>query len=127
MRTIVHMAIGLAALVAVAPACLAQDSAVLDRCKSAGTGIGAEERQTHDKLSGGLRLEAPEHGGVFVAAPIGKVWVDPELVDGQPTYVRRTKVRESMTIVEVSATPFLDEPPGSGGSIGNPAELPASW
>ena len=114
-----YSAIGLAVVVAVVPASLARDSLVLDQGKSAA--------KTHEELSDGLRLEMPEHRGVFVAVPTGRVWVGPELVDGQPSYVRRTKVREGMTVVEVSTTPFMDEPPGFEGSIGRPEELPTSW
>lgn len=31
----------------------------------------------------------------------------PEFGNGEPIYVRRTTVREGITIVEVSATPFM--------------------
>jgi len=122
-----YVAISLSALITVVPASLARDSLVFDQGKSAGTGIAAEERPRHDELSDGLRLETPEHTGVFVAVPTGKVWVGPELVDGQPSYVRRTKGKEGMLIVEVSTTPFMDELPGFEGSIPRPEALPASW
>ena len=115
------MAIGLAAVVSVVPASFAQASPVLDHCKSAGTGIEAEERQTH---------QTPvSNTGVFVAVPIGRVCVGPEVVDGEPSYVRRIIAREGMAIVEVSTTPFMpdlsssEEPPGV---IGRP-DQPASW
>jgi hypothetical protein len=94
-----HMAIGLAVVVSGVPASLAQDSRVLDHCKSAGTETEAEERQT-DQSSG-------SDTGVFVAVPIGRVCVGPETVDGEPSYVRRTTAKEGMAIVEVSTTPFM--------------------
>ena len=127
MRTALCMAIGLTVVVGVVPAAFAQDSRVLDHCKSAGTGIEAEERQTHDEMSDGLRSGAREHAGVSVAVPIGRVCVGPESVDGEPTYVRRTKASEGMTIVEVSTTPFVPVLAGVGELIGNPAEQPAGW
>ena len=127
MRTlwIGHMAIGLAAVVGVVPASLAQDSQVLDRGKLAGTGVEAKEPQTRDELSGGLRSEAGETGVVFVAAPIGKVWVGPESLDGEPSYVRRT-TDKGITIVEVSTTPFMPVVPGFEALITR-SDQPAPW
>ena len=116
-----YMAIGLAAVVSVVPASFAQDSRVLDHCKSAGTGIEAEERQTHQRPG--------SNTGVFVAVPIGRVCVGPEVVDGEPSYVRRTTAKEGMTIVEVSTTPFmpvLASNEGPPGVIGRP-DQPAGW
>ena len=80
MRTlsIGHLAIGLAAVVAVVPAASAQEPRVPDDGKSARTSVST-----------------------------GKVGVDPEFADGEPIYVRRTTVRPGMTIVEVSTTPFV--------------------
>lgn len=118
MRTVGYMAIGLAVAVAVVPASFAQNPPVLVHGKSAGTGIEAEERQTHQRPG--------SNTGVFVAVPIGRVWVSPELVEGEPSYVRRTTVSKGMTIVEVSTTPFMPEPPGVGELIGRP-DQPASW
>lgn len=115
------VAIGLAVVVSGVPAAFAQDSRVLDHCKSAGTGIEAEERQTHQRPG--------SNTGVFVDVPIGRVCVGPEFVDGEPSYVRRTTVSKGMAIVEVSTTPFMpvlrssEEPPGA---IGRP-DQPASW
>ena len=115
-----HMAIGLAAVVTVVSA-FAQDPRVLDHCKSAGTGIEAEERQTHQRRG--------SNTGVFVDVPIGRVCVGPDFVDGEPIFVRQTTVKEGMRIVEVSTTPFMpvlgssEEPPGV---IGRP-DQPASW
>ena len=116
-----NMASGLAAVVGVVPASFAQDSRVLDHDKSAGTGIAAEERQTHHR-PGSNRV-------ISLAVPIGRVSVGPGFVDGEPIYLRRMTVREGMTIVEVSTTPFMpvlrsnEEPPGV---IGRP-DQPASW
>jgi hypothetical protein len=113
------MAIGLAVVVSVVPASFAQDSRVLDHCKSAGTGIEAEERQTHQRPGSNM--------GVFVAVPIGSVCVGPEFVDGEPIYVRRMK--EGMAIVEVSTTPFMPDlrsSEGPPGVISRP-DQPASW
>ena len=114
-----YMAIGLAAVVSMVPASFAQDSRVLDHCKSAGTGIEAEERQTHQKFG--------SNTGISLAVPIGRVWVGPESLDGEPVYVRRATVSKGMTIVEVSTTPFMPEPPGVDQLIGRPDEQPASW
>ena len=125
MRSALCMAIGLAAVVAVVPASLAQDPQVLDHGKPAGTGVEVEEPQTRDELSGGLRSEAGETGVVFVAAPIGKVWVGPESVDGDPSYVRRT-TDKGITIVEVSTTPFMEVPAGIEALIGR-TDQPAGW
>ena len=111
-----YLAIGLAALVSVVPASFAQDSRVLDHGKSAGTEIEAEERLTHPGSNTGISL----------AVPIGRVWVGPKFVDGEPSYVRRITVREGMTIVEVSTTPFMPEPPGVDKLIVRP-DQPASW
>ena len=92
MRTALCIAIGLAVPVNVVPASLAHG-------KPAGTGIETEERKTHQ----GLRSNT----GISIAEPIGRVSVGPESLDGEPVYVRRTTVREGMTIVEVSTTPFM--------------------
>ena len=119
MRTALCMAIGLAAVVSVVPAAFAQDSRVLDHCKSAGTGTEAEERQTHQRPG--------SNTGVFVAVPIGRVWVGPELLDGEPIYVRRLTASGGMLIVEVSTTPFMEGPPGIDQVIGRPDEQPAGW
>ena len=114
------MVIGLAAVVSVVPASFAQGSRVLDHGKSAGTRIGAEARQTPHRLDGNT--------GISLAVPIGRVWMDSDLVDGEPIYVRRTTAREGMTIVEVSTTPFMpsEEPRGVDNLLGRP-DQPASW
>ena len=116
-----YLAIGLAAAVTVVPASFAQAPRGLDHCKSAGTGIEAEERQTHETPGGNT--------GVSVAVPIGRVCVGPEAVDGEPSYVRRITATEGMAIVEVSTTPFMPDlgsSEGPSGAIGRP-DQPASW
>lgn len=106
-----HMAIGLAAVVGVVPASFAQDPRIPDPGKSAGT---------------------ESNKGISVAVPMGKVTVGPGSLDGEPVYVRRSTVREGITIVEVSTTPFMpvlasnEEPPGADQLIGKP-DQPASW
>ena len=121
MRTAICVAIGLAAVVGGVPAAFAQDSRVLDQCKSAGTGIEEEERQAHQRPA--------SNAGVFVDVPLGRVCVGPESVDGEHTYVRRTTAKEGMTIVEVSTTPFmpvLASNEASPGVIVRP-DQPAGW
>jgi hypothetical protein len=119
MRTALCMAIGLAVGVGVAPASFAQDPRVTGPGKSAETGIEAEERQ---------KPQRPESNtGVFVDVPIGRVWVGPELLDGEPVYARRTTVGGGMTVVEVSTTPFMPVLASREGPIGRPDELPAPW
>ena len=114
------LAIGLLVVVSAVPASFAQASQVLDHCKTAGTGIEAEERQTDQRLG--------SNTGVDVAVPIGKVCVGPEVVDGGPSYVRRITAKEGMAIVEVSTTPFMPDLASSeiAGSIGRP-DQPAGW
>ena len=120
MRT-AYMAIGLAAVVGIIPAAFAQDSRVVDPGKSAGTGTEAEERLWHQRLG--------RNSSISLAVPIGRVSVDRGSPGGEPVYVRRTTVREGMTIVEVSTTPFMPVLPSNQ----QVAELvvrpdqPASW
>ena len=116
-----YLAIGLAAVVGVVPASFAQESRVLDRCKSAGTGIEADERQAQQRPR--------SNRGIFVVVPIGRVCVGPEAVDGEPSYVRRVTAKEGMAIVEVSTTPFMPDLASSGeasGAIVRP-DQPAGW
>ena len=113
-----HMAIGLAVVVGVVPASLAQDSPILDHCKPVGTRVEAEERQTHQRPG--------SNTGISLAVPVGRVCVGPEVVDGEPTYVRRTKASESVTIVEVSTTPFMPALAGVGELAVRP-DQPAGW
>ena len=119
MRTALCMAIGLAAVVGGVPASFAQDSRALDQGNSAGTGIEAEELQTHQRLG--------SNTGVVVAVPIGKVWVDPDFLDGEPSYVRRTTDGKGITIVEVSTTPFMPVLSSSEAPLAVPTDQPASW
>jgi hypothetical protein len=113
-----YIAIGLAAVVGVVPASFAQNWRALG--KPAGTGIGAEERQTHQRFG--------NNTGISLEVPIGRVSVGPDLVGGdEPIYVRRTTVSGGITIVEVSTTPFVavlssnKEPPGVR------PDQPAGW
>lgn len=114
-----YLAIGLAVVVGGVPASFAQDSRVVDHCKSAGTGIEAEEGRTPQRSGSKTSVD--------VAVPIGKVCVGPDALDGEPTYVRRTTAKEGMAIVEVSTTPFMPVlPPGVGESIIR-TDQPAGW
>ena len=114
-----YLAIGLAVVAGGVPASFGQDSRVLDHCKSAGTGIEAEEERPPQRLG--------SNTGVVVAVPIGRVCVGPEIVDGEPSYVRRTTAKEGMAIVEVSATPFMPLlASGAGETIVRP-DQPAGW
>lgn len=124
------VAIALTAVASVAPASFAQDARVLDQGKSAGAGMQADQRPALDGLPDGVRPEAQAHPGVYIAVPIGKVRVGPEFVEGEPVYVRRTKVSAGMTIVEVSKTPFapvLGDSLGAVASTGIPADQPTGW
>ena len=120
MRTALCMAIGLAVVVSGVPASFARDSRVSDQGKPAGTGAEAKKRQTHQ----GLKSDS----GISLAVPIGRVSVGPKSLDGEPVYVRRTKGKEGMTIVEVSTTPFM---PVLASNEGSPADVrtdqPAGW
>ena len=129
MRTlwIGYMAFCLAVAVGIVPASLAQDSQDLYHGKFAGTGVKAVMGQTHNEMSAGLRLEAGEQSGVFVAVPIGKVWVGPESLEGEPSYIRRTKAGEGMTIVEVSTTPFMPVLSSNVGELIARPDQPAPW
>ena len=121
MRTALCMAIGLAVVFGGVPASFAQDSRVPNHGKSAGTRMESKGRLTHRKLGRGLSL----------AVPIGRVSVGSEVVDGEPVFVRRMTVRNGMTIVEVSTTPFMpalasNEGPG-GGILTVRPDQPAGW
>jgi hypothetical protein len=126
MRTL-YMAIGLAALVGVVSASLAQAPRGSDRGKSARTGTEADHRKTRDELSDGPGSETEEYSGVFLAVPIGKVSVGPEFVGGGPVFARRTTATKGITVVEISTTPFMADLPGVEISIDGQAELPAPW
>ena len=101
-----HFFLGLAAVACGVPAAFAQDSRVLNRGNSAGSG---------SKM------------GISLAVPTGRVWVDPQDVHGEPVYVRRVAVGQGMTVVEVSTTPFM--PASSPGEAlpGVRSDQPASW
>ena len=120
MRTALCMAIGLAFLVSGVPASFAQGSRVSNQGKPAGTGTEAKERQTLQGLK--------RNSGISLAVPIGRVSVGDESLDGELIYVRRSTVREGMTIVEVSTTPFE---PILASNEGSPAAVrtdqPAGW
>ena len=115
-----YVAIGLAIVAGVVPASPAQDSRLLERCKSAEPGIAAEEQQTQQGPGSGSR--------VVVVVPTGRVCVGPESVDGEYSYVRRTTAKEGMAVVEVSATPFM---PVLASNEGAPViartDQPAGW
>ena len=116
-----YMAIGLPAVAGVAPASFAQDSRSLDHCKSAGTEIEADERQAQERPG--------SNTGVDVAVPIGRVCVGPDVVDGEPSYVRRTTDGKGITIVEVSTTPFMPVLASNEGPAGVVirTDQPAGW
>ena len=122
MRTALCMAIGLAAVFGGVPASFAQDSRVPDPGKPAGTATEAKDPQTHQGLG----------RGISIAVPIGRVSVGHESLDGEPIYVRRSTVREGVTIVEVSTTPFMpilasnEGPPGGSQLVVRP-DQPAGW
>ena len=118
MRTLLSTAIGLALAVGVVPASFARDSRVLNHGKPAGTGIEAKERQAHQTPGSDT--------GISLAVPIGRISVDPQL-DGEPIYVRRTTVKEGMTIVEVSTTPFMPVLVSNEQLPGVRPDQPASW
>ena len=119
MRTALCMATGLAVLVSGVPASSAHDSRVPNQGKSAGT----EERQPDQRPK--------SNKGISLAVPTGKVTVNPKSLDGEPVYVRRTAVREGMTVVEVSTTPFMPVLAANEGPTGVQAivrpDQPAGW
>ena len=119
MRTAFCTAVGLAVVFSGVPAAFAQDR-VSDQGKPAGTGADAKRRQTHHGLKG--------NSGISLAVPVGRVSVGHESLNGEPIYVRRSTVREGMTIVEVSTTPFM---PVLASNEGSPAAVrtdqPAGW
>ncbi len=94
-----HMTIAVAAVAGVVPAAFAQEPRVPGDGKSAGTSV-----------------------------PIGEVRAGPDVVDGEPIYVRRTTVRPGITIVEVSTTPFVPVLPSKeqAAAVVRP-DQPASW
>ena len=119
MRTALCVAISLTVVVSGVPASFAQDSRVSDQGKPAGTGVEAKKRQTHQGLK--------SNSGISLAVPMGRVSVDHESLDGEPIYVRRSTVREGMTIVEVSTTPFMPVLASSEESPTVRTDQPAGW
>ena len=120
MRTAFCMAFCLAVVVGGVPASLARDSGSSDLGKPAGTAVGAKERQSHQRPG--------STGGITLEVPIGRISVGPKSLDGEPIYVRRSTVREGMTIVEVSTTPF--EPVLASNEVLPPVvrpDQPAGW
>lgn len=116
-----HVAFALAVVVGLVPASFAQDPRGLERCRSAGTGVEAEKKAP-------IHQSPRSNRGVSVEVPIGTVCVGPESMDGDAIYVRRTTVRERMTIVEVSTTPFMPVLSSNqvAGWIARP-DQPAGW
>jgi hypothetical protein len=123
---IAYLAIGIAVVVYIVPASVAQTPRVVGLGKSAESAIEAAERLTRNEPSAGPRSGAREQSGVHLEVPIGKVWVSPGLVAGEHVYIRRATVKEGMAIVEVSTSPFVLEPDIAGKLIGRP-DQPASW
>jgi len=122
MRTALFITIGLAAAVSGVPASFAHDSRVRDHGNTAGTRIEAQEPQTPQKLG--------NNKGISLDVPTGSVSVGPKSLGGEPVFVRRT-VREGMTIVEVSTTPFMpvlasNEGPAGVQAIVRP-DQPVGW
>lgn len=76
---------------------------------------------------------AQDHSGITVDVPIGTVTIGSGSVKGEPAYQRRTKAKGGMTIVEISATPFMPEiatagaAPASLAMAAAPNTQPAGW
>ncbi|MCH8615966.1 hypothetical protein LZ016_07620 [Sphingomonas sp. SM33] len=120
MRTALCLAIGFAVVFGGVPASFAQDSRVVDHGKSAGTATAVKGRQ-QQTLGRGISL----------VVPTGKISVDPAAAAGEPIYVRRSTVRDGMTVVEVSTTPFMPVLASNAGPGGTPLKVrpdqPAGW
>jgi hypothetical protein len=119
MRTALCTLFGLAAVATGVPASFAQDWRALDHGKPTAPGTEAEERQTHQRPG--------SNRGISLDVPIGTVSVNPEFLDGEPVYVRRTSVGEGMTVVEVSTTPFMPVLASNQQPPGVRPDQPASW
>ena len=115
MRTALCMALGLAVVAGGVPASFAQDLRTLNPGKRAGAAP-----EVHDGLRSG--------SGISVDVPIGAVMVDPEQLDGESVYVRRTTGGGGVAVVEVSTTPFepLLASNDVSGMLGRP-DQPAGW
>ena len=122
MRIAFCLAIGVAFAVGV-PASSAQDSRAVDPGQPAGTGTKAKARQAHERLDSSK--------GISLAVPTGRISVGLQSEDGEPVYVRRSTVRDGITIVEVSTTPFMPVLASNQGPGGTPltvrADEPAGW
>ena len=116
-----QIAIGLALVASAVPASVARDSRGLDRCASADPATEAEGPQAE--------RTPPSDKGVFVEVPTGKVCVDPQSLEGEYSYIRRSTAAGGMAIVEISTTPFMPDLASSGGSQGAipRPDQPASW
>jgi len=112
------LAFGLALLVGCAPA-VAQVSQASDQGNSAGARNEAKDRQRDQKPLG--------NKGISLAVPVGRVSVGPDFPEGAPVYVRRTTVREGMTVVEVSTTPFMPVLASNEKAPVVRPDQPASW
>ena len=110
MRTVLCMAIGRAPVVSNVPAAFAQDSRVADPGKPAGKPSSLDSRS-----------------GISLAVPVGRILVDPGAAGGQPVYVRRMTVRDGMTVVEVSSTPFEAVLASNVAVPGVRPDQPAGW
>jgi hypothetical protein len=121
MRTALRIAIGLAVVLGGVPASFAQDSRIVDHGKSAGTATAVKGRKTAQTLGRGISLVVPS----------GKISVDTNAVASEPVYVRRSTVRDGITIVEVSTTPFMPVLAANAGPGGTPLKVrpdqPAGW
>ena len=97
------------------------------RCADTGSGCRAGRPESAERETNASRAEGA--GGVALAVPIGSVTIGPEFVGGERSFVRRVTMKAGVTVVELSATPFLDEGQAADGSgmTANPAALPAPW
>ena len=109
------MTIGLAAAVGAGTASFAQ----LAVPGPGEPGIEAGERRADQRFGGNT--------GISLAVPIGSVSVDPQTLGGEAIYVRRVTVREGMTVVEVSTTPFEPVLTSNQGSRRIRPDQPAGW
>lgn len=117
---ILSTAISLAVAVSAVPAWLAQDPTGSDQSNPAGTANQTGERQTHRELRSGA--------GISLVIPTGKIFVGAGPASGGSVYERRT-TDDGITIVEVSATPFMPVLQSSGAPTAPTyrADQPAGW
>lgn len=96
-------------------------------CADAGSDCRTGRLEIADRRSDASLAEGA--GGVAVAVPVGSVTIGPEFVGGERSFVRRVTMKAGVTVVELSATPFLDEGQAADGSgmTANPDALPAPW